>query len=80
MAKVCGRNINVNFNYCIKAVIHFMYKIVINKQTAFHKVLFRKLEKDLKCFIISRIRLTQSFAYLNLISKYMYITDLISYH
>ena len=51
MAKVCGQNINVNFNYCRKAVILFMSRIVVNKLSAVHKILFRKLENDLKCFI-----------------------------
>ena len=41
----------LNFNYCIKAVILFMSGIVINKLSTFHKILFWKLEKDLKCFI-----------------------------
>ena len=51
MAKVCDRNVNVNFNYSIKAVVIFMSRIVVNKQSVFHKILFRMLEKDLKCFI-----------------------------
>ena len=51
MAKVCGQKVNVNFNYCIKAIELFMSRIVVNKLSAFHKILFRKLENDLKCFI-----------------------------
>ena len=51
MARVFGRNVNVNFNYCTKAVIFFMSRIIVNKLSVLHKILFRKLEKNLKCFI-----------------------------
>ena len=66
MAKVCGRNVNVDFNYCIKTVILFMSRIV-NKLSAFHKILFTKLEKGLKCFVkfdayIKFLKWSSSFA------------------
>ena len=51
MARVFGRNVNVNFNYCTKAVILFMSRIIVNKLSVLHKILFRKLKKNLKCFI-----------------------------
>ena len=51
MAKVCGRNVIVTINYCIKVDVLFLSGIVVNKRSAFHKILFRKLEKDLKYFI-----------------------------
>ena len=37
MDKVCGQNVNVNFNYCLKAVVPFKYRFVVNKLSAFHK-------------------------------------------
>ena len=51
MTKVRGLNIKVNFNYCIKAVVPFMSWIVVNKLNEFHKILFRKLDKNFNCFI-----------------------------
>ena len=51
MAKECGRNFNVNFNFCNKSIILFMSKIVKYKLSTFRNISFRKLEKDLKCFI-----------------------------
>ena len=35
---------------CIKAFVLFMSRIVVNIVTEFHKIIFRKLEKDLNCF------------------------------
>ena len=51
MARVFGGNVNVNFNYCTKAVILFMSRIIINKLSVLHKILFMKLEKNIKWFI-----------------------------
>ena len=51
MARVFGRNVNVNFNYCTKTVILFMSRIIVNKLSVLHKKKIRKLEKNLKCFL-----------------------------
>ena len=50
MARVFGRNVNVNFNYCTKTVILFMSRIIVNKLSVL-SLKFRKLEKNLKCFL-----------------------------
>ena len=47
MSKVCGRI----FIIAIKLSYFLMSKIVLNQLSAFHKILFRKLVKDLKRFI-----------------------------
>ena len=51
MAIVFGRNVNVNFNYCTKAVILFISRIIVHKLSGLHKILFSNLGKNLKCFI-----------------------------
>ena len=51
MVEVYNRNVS-NFKYTIKAVTIFMSRIVLKRLNADHKVLFRKLEKDLKYYSI----------------------------
>ena len=52
MVEVYNRNVVSNFKYTIKAVTIFMSRIVLKRLNADHKLLFRKLEKDLKYYII----------------------------
>ena len=49
MVEVYNRNVS-NFKYTIKAVTIFMSRIVLKRLNADHKLLFRKLEKDLKYY------------------------------
>ena len=49
MVEVYNRNVVSNFKYTIKAGTIFMSKIVL-KRLNDHKLLFRKLEKDLKYY------------------------------
>ena len=41
MAEVCGQNINMNYNYCTKAVIVFVSRIIVKKL-----IIFQKLERE----------------------------------
>ena len=50
MVEVYNRNVVSNFKYTIKAVTIFMSRIVLKLLNADHKLLFRKLEKDLKYY------------------------------
>ena len=50
MVEVYNRNIVSNFKYTIKAVTIFMSIIVLKHLNVHHKLLFRKLEKDLKYY------------------------------
>ena len=50
MVEVYNRNVMSNFKYTIKAVTIFMSRIVLKSLNADHKLLFKKLEKDLKDF------------------------------
>ena len=50
MVEVYNRNVVSNFKYTIKAVTIFMSRIVLNRLNVDHKLLFRKLEKDLKYY------------------------------
>ena len=77
MAKVCGRNVHVNFNYCSKAVVLFMSMIVVNKLRAFHTILFRKREKDLKYFIKLNVDIQFSFIINNAGKSCVYRTFLL---
>ena len=50
MVEVYNRNVVCNFKYTIKAVTIVMSRIVLKRLNADHKLLFRKLEKDLKYY------------------------------
>ena len=50
MVEVYNRNGVSNFKYTIKAVTIFMSRIVLKRRNADHKLLFRKLEKDLRYY------------------------------
>ena len=50
MVEVYNRNVVSNFKYTIKAVTIVMSRIVLKRLNADHKLLFRKLEKDLKYY------------------------------
>ena len=50
MVEVYNRNVVSNFKYIIKAVTIFMSRIVLKRLNVDHKLLFRKLEKDLKYY------------------------------
>ena len=50
MVEVYNRNGVSNFKYTIKAVTIFMTRIVLKRLNVDHKLLFRKLEKDLKYY------------------------------
>ena len=50
MVEVYNRNVVSNFKYTIKVVTIFMARIVLQRLNADHKLLFRKLEKDLKYY------------------------------
>ena len=56
MVEVYNRNVVSNFKYTIKAVTIFISRIVLKRLNADHKLLFRKLEKDLK-YYITKIRI-----------------------
>ena len=47
MVEVYNRNVVSNFKYTIKAVTIFMLRFVLKRLNADHKLLFRKLEKDI---------------------------------
>ena len=47
MVDVYNRNVVSNFKYIIKAVTIFISRIVLKRLNADHKLLFRKLKKDL---------------------------------
>ena len=50
MVEVYNRNVVSNFKYTIKAVTIFMSRIVLKRLNVNHKLLFKKLEKDLKYY------------------------------
>ena len=50
MVEVYNRNVVSNFRYTIKAVTIFMSRIVLKHLNVDHKLLFRKLEKDLEYY------------------------------
>ena len=50
MVEVYNWNVVSNFKYTIKAVTIFMSRIVLKRLNVDHKLLFRKLEKDLKYY------------------------------
>ena len=50
MVEVYSRNVVSNFKYTIKAVTIFMSRIVLKRLNVFYKHLFRKMEKQLKCY------------------------------
>ena len=50
MVEVYNLNVVSNFRYTIKAVTIFMSRIVLKRLNVDHKLLFRKLEKDLKYY------------------------------
>ena len=50
MVEVYNQNIVLNFKYTIKAVTIFMSRIILKRLNADHKLLFKKLEKDLKYY------------------------------
>ena len=52
MVEVYNRNVVSNFKYTIKAVTIFISRIVLKRLNADHKLLFRKLEKDLKYYLL----------------------------
>ena len=51
MVEVYNRNVVSNFIYTIKAVTIFMSRIVLKRLNVDHKLLFSKLEKDLKYYL-----------------------------
>ena len=50
MVEVYNRNVVSNFKYTIKAVTIFMSRIILKRLNVDHKLLFKKLEKDLKYY------------------------------
>ena len=50
MVEVYNQNVVSNFKYTIKAVTIFMSRIVLKRLNVDHKLLFKKLEKDLKYY------------------------------
>ena len=50
MVEVYNRDFVTNFKYTIKAVTVFMSRIVLKRLNVDHKLLFWKLEKDLKYY------------------------------
>ena len=52
MLKILDAKKDNAVNVGVKAVVLFMSIIVVSKLRAFHKILFRKLEKDLKHLIL----------------------------
>ena len=50
MVEVYNRNVVSKFKYAIKAVTIFMSRIVLKRLNVDHKLLYMKLEKDLKYY------------------------------
>ena len=51
MVEVYNRNVVSNFKYTITAVAIFKSRIVFKRLNVDHKLLFMKLEKDLKYYM-----------------------------